>query len=280
MRTSSDLTLTLPKTVLLLGEPGSGKTTLSLQFPKPFVLDVDSNLVGPKRYLTLQKKTPTFSYAPVLSATEAELKAIGVKDLTNFTRSGSDFAVPREWRYRLAAHHLDAAVQSPDVESIIISSWTTFDAIIQDEVRRQYSLPFDRDPGKLTRTVDKRPDKDGFALWSGYLSLAKNLIIELKSTTKRLVVEAHIAREKTSDSSMIEKIAIPGQLGDTIAGYFEEVWRLETTTDMKAGSVVSKRIVRTQANPDQLALGLKSAAQLPKIVTLDADELFKAFKVS
>ena len=35
-----------PKSILLIGPPGSGKTTLALQFPKVCVMDCDRNLDG------------------------------------------------------------------------------------------------------------------------------------------------------------------------------------------------------------------------------------------
>lgn len=267
--------LNIPNSILLIGEPGAGKTSLSCQFPNTFVLDVDGNLAGPVRYLRSQNKQPTFSYDTVLFTDKATLDLYGIKDQNEFFGPPDKLSVPRQWRFRLAAFHLDAAVADPKIETIVISSFTTFNDVLMDEVYRQYNIPFDQKSGKLSRTVTKRPDKEGFAIWDGYLKLAKNTILELKATGKRIIVEAHVALESKGDTN-IERIAIPGQLGDTIAGYFEEVWRIDIESKMIAGKIQNSRILRTSPMSGlQQKLGLKSSVQLPAVASINIEELLE-----
>ena len=59
MKSSSDFLPRLPQSFLLIGPPGAGKTTVSLQLPKPFILDCDDNINGPIRYLKTAGKLGT-----------------------------------------------------------------------------------------------------------------------------------------------------------------------------------------------------------------------------
>lgn len=56
-----------PHHVLLMGPPGSLKTTILLQFPSLRVIDLDQNLDGPERWLRKQKEwgSLTYDYDPI-----------------------------------------------------------------------------------------------------------------------------------------------------------------------------------------------------------------------
>lgn len=59
-----------PLAICLMGDAGTGKTSLALQFPKPGVLDLDSNLDGPTSYLSRNKLNHDYAYVqPLLDAT-------------------------------------------------------------------------------------------------------------------------------------------------------------------------------------------------------------------
>ena len=49
-----------PLSILEIGPPGGGKTTLALLFPSICVLDCDENLDGPEKFI--RTKQPTFAY--------------------------------------------------------------------------------------------------------------------------------------------------------------------------------------------------------------------------
>jgi len=274
MKISQDHKLQLSNSILLIGEPGTGKTILATQFPKPFILNVDNNLDGPLRWLRANGHSKSFCFGDVMFVDcPEELEVIGCKDKLEPNSSGK-IAVPRKWRYKLAAYLLQQAIDSPEVETIVIDSFSSFNEVIKDEVRVQYDLPISEVVGKkITLTVDKRPDKQSFALWDGYLSLTRNLIFQLKATGKRLVCIAHVVNKESNDS-MSEFICIPGQFGEQIPSFFEEVWKLELVQELKGGKLVQNRFVRTRPKPNQTPLGLKSAAQLQSLESIESFENF------
>ena len=108
MKSSTDFLPRLPQSFLLIGPPGSGKTTVSLQLPKPFILDCDDNLNGPVRFLSsTQRLSQTWFYDTPL-------------------RDEKNQPVPREAQWDRAINLLTEACSSSSVETIVISSLTSF----------------------------------------------------------------------------------------------------------------------------------------------------------
>lgn len=275
MKKASDTKLGISNSVLILGEPGTGKTLLSTQFPNCFVLNVDNNIEGPIRWLRCNGGKTDFYYGNVMFAeSKEELAKIGLKaDVPDPNHLGV-IPVPREWRFRWGAYQLLQACASPDIDTVVIDSLTTYNDVVKDEVRRQHGLGMGDPFAFKGRTVDPRPKRDdSFALWDGYGFLLKNTIFELKKTGKRIVCTGHVMNK---DGGSDLYIAVAGQLQGQLAGHFEEVWLIENRrVPGVGGKFENKRFITTQPGPGQTPLGLKSATQLPIQSELDFDTLFK-----
>src|SRR5437667_7387442 len=84
MKTSSPQTPKSPSPlkILIMGPPGSRKTTLGLQFPDVHVLDCDNNLDGPERWLRSNGHA-TLSYTHDSIRYDDEGKPLEIEDCYN-----------------------------------------------------------------------------------------------------------------------------------------------------------------------------------------------------
>lgn len=237
MKSSADFLPRLPQSFLLIGPPGAGKTTVSLQLPKPFILDCDDNLNGPVRFLTTNKLlNQTWFYDTPL-------------------RDG-DKPVPREQQWDRTIALLTEACSSPAVETIVISSLSSFIEIAYVQTYKMTNAKL----GDYKKTIDPKFE---FAQWGAFGSIMRQLIFWLKSSGKRLVIEAHINVDKEELSGVLTNfLAIPGNLKHVMSGWFEEVWLLDVTTTGIGASAKTDRKIITSPGPRDKNLGLKSAAQL------------------
>ena len=223
--------------LLLIGRPGSGKTTLACQFPSPYLLDCDNNLGGPIRHLG---SSHPFFY-----------------DTVNIDDSGAE--VPPLSRYQRAAKLLETACASPDISTIIVDSITTFHEYILDEVRRQQRLS----PGSTLQIQH----------WQSVAHLWKTIISTLRTTTHNIIFTGHTKLEKDElDGTILHHILIQGQMKDQIAGLFTDCWLayVETAIDPNTRTMVGHRKIRTLQ--DSRYLDLKNSLGLPNVFPANPKE--------
>lgn len=177
--------------LLLVGEPNSGKTNIVMSFPEPFILDVDRKLSSAVR----RAKAKTFWFSdPYTDDAGAEL--------------------PDHARWKRATDELKAAAKLPQVKTLVIDGLAGLADMlvvhIMNEVKRSEGKSLDR-----LRIQDYQPLK----------TLMTSLIMGLRSTGKYIVVTSHQKADKDELTGRLRyTLNIPGSLSENFGGFFSDVW--------------------------------------------------------
>ncbi len=230
---------TEPPSILLIGPPGGGKTTLSMQFPYPCFLDCDRNLDGPERFL--RKASPSLEYA-----------------YTQITYKDGQ-PVPTERCFDRLMQEIDLVSKVPEVKTLVVDGITLINQFIIQKVLKEQSKDFMemRDWGKVAQH---------------FIAL---LYVKLRQTGKTTIVTCHeVPVEKTNPTNaMLKDVvryepAINGGIAHTLSGLFTDVWRC---TSLAAPG--NKVVYKIQTVKDTLSPDLKNSFGLPNEITIGQGEL-------
>ena len=234
-----------PLSILLLGPPGSRKTTLSMQFPKPYFVDCDGNLDGPERFLRKN------GFADL---------AYGY-DSVNFTDDGKE--VRAEDKYDRLELLLRSA-RTADCETVVVDSMTMVNEFIIRKVLKEQNQ-------SAMRPVDWQPLKSYYwkLLVSGIRALGKTTIV----TCHEIILTEPDPKQVMKELIVGYKPSVQGGIADYFGAFFTDIWRSVIETEPTTKGPVTKTKLytcKTPKSPD-----LKNSLLMPAVIDASYAEIKK-----
>lgn len=246
--------------LLLVGTPGSGKTTLALQFPKPYIFDADGNLSGPVRYLR-QNNSFDFKYDS------------GIVD-------SDDKTVSPFQRWTHMSKCLNEAIQDPEIETIIIDSLSVIADFVKDDIKRQRGS----NPMAKNAPMVNENNRSMIPLiqheWDVFAQYFVELVTRLKAaTTKTIIFTAHFESKTGDDNITRECLCIQGRMRGQFAGMFPDVWQTYIKKEGMGDTAKYQRMVRVVPNNQLDEKGTKtSLINVPPTFPADINYILNAIK--
>lgn len=182
---------TTPYSILLVGPPGGRKTTLALQFPDVFYVNLDLNEAGPTNKLKELNLLKPFW-----------METITIDDDGNKVASDQQFD-----RLQKA---IDTAVAHKESKTLVLDSLTTLDAVIYRHVKKKCNRP----------TVLELQD------WRLFRQILVNVFNAFRDSGKNCIILAH-EEINTDKQGNVESYtpAVSTRIKDYLGGFFTDVWR-------------------------------------------------------
>lgn len=199
MKTKADFQLQTEFALLLIGEPGAGKTCASLCFPKPYIINLDKKLINAvKTFPNVDFKYDDIQIDPPLSATDLQKKSTFWEDLGKC---------------------IDEAIKDPEVETIIIDSLSSLDKGLSNWIIRH--------PGAKPGTqCDLKTLSE--PLWGVFGQMLENMMIKMRYSGKRFVLLCHLRMTESDQDRRRLLPAIGGSMKNKLAALFTDYWQCFT----------------------------------------------------
>lgn len=217
MKSITEFTPSKDFTLLLMGEPGSGKTTTALQLvpvgKKVLVIDCDRNLSPAVRFLTSNRP----DLIPFVSFYQPEVTEVGQVALPDYKLFDAVFKQAIE------------ASKDPEVGTIIVDSATVLNEWCIKKILKEQ-------PTK-TGNMEKQS-------WGSFYNAMFNFMSGIKNAGKWFILVSHQTYLEDDMTKIMKYVPnIPGKSAVIIPGLFSDFWRLEIE------SSGDKRIVKVKTAP-------------------------------
>lgn len=187
-----------PLSILLIGPPGGGKTTLAMQFPSVEFMDCDRNLDGPERFI--RKNLASLSYG-----------------YNSITMDDDNKPVPAELCYDRLIDKLDLAKTTPS-KTVVIDSLT----LVNEFIIRKILHDQRRSSGEMEA-------RDWIPFKTRMINLLVAKVRNLGKTTICTVHETILTKPDPKNIMNREIVgyqpSVQGSIVDFFGGFFTDMWR-------------------------------------------------------